>query len=184
MPIWLLLQAMKKCPPFQGRLVFRGIKNVDIAAQRARFQRVTPAQVIRKLTWYQFSSTSLNMDQVRDFLAGMGGRVLFAIELTTGRGRCVWEYSCHSEEREVLLPPGTRFEVLGTICENNLLIVQLLEVPPSDPIIPFPLPSPVPVTEVGDGRRDDNHEELQQLQVIFVHGSIIFISLIVVILVC
>ena len=67
---------------------------------------------------------------------------LFSIELTTGRARVITKFSLFPSEAEVLLPPNSRFKVMGQLdTGNGLVIVQLKELPSRDPIINFDAPA-------------------------------------------
>ncbi len=113
-------------------------------------------------TWFQFSSCTCDIivEQSEQFLGSTGTRTLFSIELTTGRARVISMFSLVPSEAEVLLPPNSRFKVLGQLdAGNGLVIVQLKELPSMDPIIEFdsmllvsaaapatPAPPPKPLT--------------------------------------
>ncbi len=72
-----------------------------------------------------------------------GTRTLFRIELTTGRARIITKFSLVPSEAEVLLPPNSRFAVLGQLdAGNGLIIIALKELPSRDPIVVFrPVPA-------------------------------------------
>ena len=72
-----------------------------------------------------------------DFLGDVGARVLFIIELRCGRARDISRYSAHPEEKEVVLPPNSRFIVTGVLPQGELSIVNMREVAPLDPILEF-----------------------------------------------
>ena len=128
--IWFLMHAMAKCDPYHGTQVFRGVK-ADLSAEY-------PAG--REVTWFQFSSCTcdIQVEQSEQFCGSSGTRTLFSIELTTGRARVISMFSLSPREAEVLLPPNSRFIVLGQLdAGNGLVIVQLKELPSRDPIIDF-----------------------------------------------
>jgi hypothetical protein len=78
------------------------------------------------------------VEQSEQFCGSSGTRTLFSIELTTGRARVISMFSLSPREAEVLLPPNSRFIVLGQLdAGNGLVIVQLKELPSRDPIIDF-----------------------------------------------
>lgn len=49
------------------------------------------------------------------FLGPSGARVMFSIELTSGRGRLISAMSMVACEDEVLLPPNSRFVVVSVM---------------------------------------------------------------------
>ena len=128
--IWLIMHALDLCPPYEGRLVYRGMANVRINLDEYRTGR--------KLTWFQFSSCASSIEVQKGFLGAVGDRCLFTIELTTWRARLISELSLFPQESEVLLPPNTRLEVVATLDGGGgLTIIQLRELEPSDPILRF-----------------------------------------------
>ena len=72
------------------------------------------------------------------FLGVTGPRTQFNIELTTSRARDISKLSMIPRECEALLPPNSRFEVVGLLSSaDGLQQVQLRELPPLDPILLF-----------------------------------------------
>ena len=126
--IWLLMKALERCPAYEGTLVFRGIKGLPHSAFVAGMI----------LTWLQFSSTAARVEVQNEFLGQEGERTLLSIELTTGQGRVIDQYSFYPNEREVLLPANTRIEVVAIFnAGGGLTQVQLKEVKPLDSILVF-----------------------------------------------
>jgi hypothetical protein len=108
--------------PQVGGNVYRGLK-ADLRAQYPKD---------REVTWFQFSSCTcdIQVEQSAQFLGKTGTRTLFRIELTTGRARSVTKFSLVPSEAEVLLPPNSRFVVLGQLdAGNGLIIITLRELP-------------------------------------------------------
>jgi TPR repeat protein len=131
--IWYLMHALAKCDRYDGSNVFRGVK-ADLSADYPKD---------REVTWFQFSSCTcdIQVEQSEQFCGSAGTRTLFSIELTTGRARVITKFSLVPSEAEVLLPPNSRFKVLGQLnAGNGLVIIQLKELPPKDPIIDFDSP--------------------------------------------
>ena len=58
-----------------------------------------------------------------------GPRTMFAIEMTSGRGRVISALSMMDGEEEVLLPPNISFIVIGLLVPSadGLVVVQLKE---------------------------------------------------------
>ena len=132
MYIWIMMNALQNCPPYEGRQVFRGIK-VDVHQEYPTGTR---------FTWYNFISCTCNAKVLENesFFGTSGQRTLFVIELTTYRGRVVTEYVKLSEEEEVILPPNTVFTVMGVLnLGEGLYMIHLKEELPIDPIIPYGL---------------------------------------------
>jgi hypothetical protein len=79
--IWLLMHALRDCPLYPNKVVFRGVK-ADLSAHYPKD---------REVTWFQFSSCTcdLSVEQSEQFCGSSGARTLFTIELTTGRARLI-----------------------------------------------------------------------------------------------
>ncbi len=132
--IWLLMHALRDCPLYPKKVVFRGVK-ADLSSQYPKD---------REVTWFQFSSCNcdLSVEQSEQFCGTSGVRTLFTIELTTGRARLVTLYSLVPSEAEVLLPPNCRFKVKGMFnAGNDLIHIQLEELPCLEPILDFDAPA-------------------------------------------
>ena len=95
--IWLMLHALKKCESFEAtgsNLVYRGMTGaIDISGSVSG----------RTITWSQFSSCTSDLHVQQAFVGQTGPRVLFNIELTTGRGKAIQQHSFHRDENEVRL---------------------------------------------------------------------------------
>jgi hypothetical protein len=127
--IWLLLKAMTKCEPSPARTVFRGLKEVDLTGAYSKNQIIQ---------WSAFSSATSDLEVQKQFCGKEGCRTLLSIELTTKSGRDISKYSFTPDEREVLLPPNTRFKVTGLLdLGNSLTMIHLRELVPADPIVRF-----------------------------------------------
>jgi hypothetical protein len=140
--IWLLMHALRDCPVYPKKVVFRGVK-ADLSSQYPKD---------REVTWFQFSSCTcdLSVEQSDQFCGSKGDRTLFTIELTTGRSRLITDYSLVPSEAEVLLPPNCRFKVKGVFkSADGLIAIQLEELPCLEPILDFdaPVASVAPATK-------------------------------------
>jgi hypothetical protein len=132
--IWLLMHALRDCPLYSKKIVFRGVK-ADLSAHYPKD---------REITWFQFSSCTcdLSVEQSEQFCGSSGVRTLFTIELTSGRARLITQYSLVPSEAEVLLPPNSRFKVKGMFdAGNGLIQIQLEELPCLEPILDFDAPA-------------------------------------------
>jgi hypothetical protein len=106
------------------------------------------------------------MEQSDQFCGSKGTRTLFSIELTTGRARVIAKFSLVPSEAEVLLPPNSRFKVLGQLdAGNGLVIVQLKELPSRDPIIDFDAPATTAASVVTGGSAVVSSRPLSDLSV-------------------
>jgi surface protein len=127
--IWLLLRALVKCPVSPVRMVYRGIKNADLTSYYPDGH---------EFEWHQFSSCSCSLAVQKVFTGQVGIRTLFTIELTSSRGRDVCAYSAVQREKEVLLPPNSKFKVTSTFdAGHGLKMIQVVEIPPTDPVVIF-----------------------------------------------
>ncbi|CAF1472871.1 unnamed protein product, partial [Adineta steineri] len=120
----LLIGALEKLPTLNG-LIYRGV-NGNISSNFVKG---------KKLTWWGFSSCtqSLEVLQKEEFLGKSGQRTLFYIECINGKSIENYSYSS-SDEKEVLLLPGTEFLITGKKRANrDLTIVHLKEIRADDP---------------------------------------------------
>ena len=109
--IWLLMHAIRKCPPCEQHTVYRGVKR-DLSASYPND---------RTVTWNAFSSCSLKVETLENeqFMGTFGERTLFSIQLTTGRCRNISACSMVPQEAEVLLPLNTRLKVCIALFVNE-----------------------------------------------------------------
>jgi hypothetical protein len=116
----LMLTARSKLPKYTGT-VWRGVKGVDLRAQYPKDKEVW---------WWAFSSTTMQLQTLQDeqFLGISGVRMQFMIEIVNGVD--LQRYSAfQASEAEVLLYPGTKLKVVGSIeLGHDLFQVHLREV--------------------------------------------------------
>jgi len=127
--LWLLVRAMASLQPYLGTVVHRGVK-LDLCSDYPQG---------REFTWQGFTSTTKDLSVLTNdiFLGDIGPRTIFTIELTQRQARDISTYSPLSEG-EVLLPPGSRFRVIGAVQQADLSILHLLELPSEEWISKLP----------------------------------------------
>jgi hypothetical protein len=121
----LFLTALYKLPS-QSTIVWRGIKNVDLSS---KYKRGT------KFAWWGVSSCNTNIEilESNTFLGKTGERTIFSIECIHGKSIVNHSYFKKKED-EVILIPGSYFEVIGQLYPApQLHIIQLRQIKP--PII-------------------------------------------------
>jgi hypothetical protein len=113
----LLHSAMSKLPNFKGT-VWRGV-NKDV---RQSFKKD------QKITWWSISSCSTSVNVISSFLGTAPQNTLFNIQCSTGKS--IAEYTCYPSEDEVILMPGTTFEVVSNPLYHpgGLHVVHLKEI--------------------------------------------------------
>jgi hypothetical protein len=118
----LFLTALYKLPSV-NRTVWRGVKNVDLSG------KYKPGT---KFAWWGVSSCTTRLDilESEEFLGRTGQRTLFTIECINGKS--IVDHSYYRDaEQEVILMPGSYFEVLGQIKPApELQIIHLKEIEP------------------------------------------------------
>jgi hypothetical protein len=133
--VWLLLHALKSCACAEEQLrtktVYRGVKGALCGKQYS---------AEKEIVWYQISSCSPDLSVQTTFLGETGPRVLFSIQLTCGRARDISQFSLHPDEKEIVLPPNSRFVVTGVLPQGDLTLVNMTELSPLDPILEFGFP--------------------------------------------
>jgi hypothetical protein len=124
----LFLTALAKLPPAPRQTVWRGVHK-DYTAD------YPPGT---ESTWWSFSSctTSLSVLESELYLGNAGTRTLFSIE--TFSGRTIRAHSHFQVEDEILLLPGTFFEVKSRLNPApDLFIIHLREkLPPHELLEP------------------------------------------------
>ena len=117
----LMLTARSKLPKYTGS-VWRGVKGIDL---RAKY----PTD--KEVWWWAFSSTTKQLKTLTTFLGTSGVRTVFMIEIFQGVD--LQRYSAfqgENSEAEVLLYPGTKLKVVGSMeMGGGLFQVHLREVP-------------------------------------------------------
>jgi len=124
----LFLTALAKLPCAPRQTVWRGVRK-DYSAD------YPPGT---KVTWWAFSSctTSLSVLESDLYLGNVGTRTLFSIE--TINGRTIRSHSHFTTEDEILLLPGTYFEVKSRLNPApDLFLIHLQQkIPPHDLLEP------------------------------------------------
>ena len=124
----LFVTALAKLPTAPRQTVWRGV--------RKNYSDEYPPG--SEVTWWAFSSctTSLNVLESELYLGNTGTRTLFSIE--TINARTIRSHSHFTAEDEILLLPGTFFEVKSRLNPgNDLYLVHLQQkIPPYDLLEP------------------------------------------------
>ncbi|CAF0779239.1 unnamed protein product [Adineta steineri] len=117
----LLHSATSKLPRFKG-IVWRGIDK-DVTKSFKKGQ---------KITWWSISSCTTSVDVISAFLHKSSSSTLFNIECLNGK--LISSYTCYSNENEVILMPGTVFEVVSNPLSHHggLNIIHLKEISDDD----------------------------------------------------
>ncbi len=118
----LFLTALDKLPS-ENKLVWRGVKNVDL---NSKYETGT------KFTWWGVSSCTTNFEVLEsdELLGKTGQRTFFSIECINGKS--IVNHSCLKHiEKEIILMPGSYFEVINHADpEPELHIIHLKEIQP------------------------------------------------------
>ena len=118
----LLLTAFYKLPS-QGGIVWRGVRDVDLSS---KYKKGT------KFAWWGVSSctTDIEVLESEQFLGKHGLRTLFSIDCINGKSIVKHSYFKNTE-KEIILMPGSYFEVVGQLNSGSQLhIIQLKEITP------------------------------------------------------
>jgi hypothetical protein len=117
----LLDSATSKLPKFKGT-IWRGVnKDVTMAFKKGQ-----------KITWWSVTSCSTSVNVISSFLDKTPQSTLFNIECSTGK--FIAAYTCYPAEDEVILMPGTTFEVVADPLHHHggLHIIHLKEIADDD----------------------------------------------------
>jgi hypothetical protein len=118
----LFLTALHKLPS-HSKTVWRGVRDVDLSS---KYKTGT------KFAWWGISSCTTNIEvlESNQFLGKKGQRTLFSIECINGKSVAPHSYFKNTE-KEIILMPGSYFEVIGQLKPGpQLHIIQLQEIPP------------------------------------------------------
>ncbi|CAF4125270.1 unnamed protein product [Adineta steineri] len=113
----LLDSATSKLPKFKGT-IWRGIDK-DVTMKFKKGQQIT---------WWSISSCSTSVNVISSFLHKSSSSTLFHIECLNGKS--ISSYTCYPKENEVILMPGTVFEVVSNPLNHHggLNIIHLKEI--------------------------------------------------------
>ncbi|CAF3455541.1 unnamed protein product [Rotaria sp. Silwood1] len=125
----LFLTALVKLPIEQDVIAWRGIRN----DQSAEYPKGA------KFVWWGFSSCTTSLDILESdlYLGKVGKRTLFSIQ--TFNGRRVRNHSDYAAEDEILLLPGTYFEVMSQLNPaQDLCIIHVKQQRPPYELLEHP----------------------------------------------
>jgi hypothetical protein len=126
----LFLTALHKLPS-HSKIVWRGVRDVDLSSKY---------KTGMKFAWWGVSSCTTNIEILESdqFLGKTGQRTLFSIECINGKSVAFHSYFKNTE-KEIILMPGSYFEVVGHLDSGNQLhIIQLQQIPPPITLIRSP----------------------------------------------
>ncbi|CAF5122476.1 unnamed protein product, partial [Rotaria sp. Silwood1] len=128
----LFLTALHRLPS-QSKRVWRGIRGVDLSS---KYKTGT------KFAWWGVSSCTADMKLLESpkFLGKHGIRTLFSIECIDGKSVVAHSYF-KKQESEIILMPGSYFEVIGQLNPApDLHIIELKQIPPPMILVKPPFP--------------------------------------------
>lgn len=117
----LLLNGLFKIPPYKMKIVWHGVK-ADLQEKY---------EVTQHYTWWALTSCVPSVDILNhsSYLGNTGVRTVFSIECMTARS--IRAHSSNQHDEEVLILPGTYFEVLSNLhTGHGLHIIRLRELQP------------------------------------------------------
>ncbi|CAF1165651.1 unnamed protein product [Adineta steineri] len=126
----LFLTALHKLPS-QSKRVWRGIKGVDLSS---KYKTGT------KFAWWGVSSCTTDMKLLESdqFLGKSGLRTMFSIDCSNGKSVIAHSYFTTTEQ-EIILMPGSYFEVIGQVNPApDLHSIELKEITPSMALVKPP----------------------------------------------
>ncbi|CAF1481807.1 unnamed protein product [Rotaria sordida] len=128
----LFLTALHKLPS-QTETVWRGIRDVDLSSKY---------KTGMKFAWWGVSSCTTHIEVLEksQFLGKHGQRTLFSIQCINGKSIAAYSYF-KDTEKEIILMPGSYFEVMGQLNPApELHIIQLKEIIPPMTLVKPPFP--------------------------------------------
>ena len=137
----LFFTALEKLPSLRKN-VRRGVRGINFSSKYTKGM---------KFHWWSVNSctTDLQLLNSKKFLGTCGPRTLFAIECINGKS--ISNHSHFPQEGEVILMPGTYFEVVSILNDagGDLCIIDLKEIS-----LATPIPPPLPVIEISNTELD------------------------------
>jgi hypothetical protein len=127
----LFITALYKLPS-RSETVWRGVKGVDLSSKY---------KIGTKFVWWGVSScnTNINTLESESFLGKTGERTLFSIKCTNGKSIVNHSYFKKTED-EIILMPGSYFEVIGHVnLGAQLHLIELKQIEPPIPFLESPL---------------------------------------------
>jgi len=119
--LYLLFEGLKKIPIWSGNDLYRGV-SMDLISKYP--ETYVTGNVI---TWFGITSTTTNIEVIKQFIGdNTSGFTIFSIK-STFSGHSISMFSAHPSECEVLLPPGSRFKIVGifSIPKTKIKIIQM-----------------------------------------------------------
>jgi len=126
-PLWksylyYLFNGLRKIPIWKGSQdVYRGVAKNLVKLNPDKYSKG------KKITWYGFTSTTTNLEKIQSFIKNADSTI-FCINGCLS-GRAIEKYSGHPDEAEILIPPGSKFEIVGIIPLIQVTMIQLKQIP-------------------------------------------------------
>jgi len=149
----LLISGLIKVDPFYSGTLWRGVKGLNLASMYKKG---------RSIFWWGFSSCTVEPSVLNNpiFLGKEGNRTLFHIECTYGID--IQKYSSLPNEAEVILLPGTYFQVCDSLdLGNGLIMINLKQIQPPVPI--FKLPENLKPKVISERSQSISQEQFDKL---------------------
>ncbi|CAF2118608.1 unnamed protein product [Rotaria magnacalcarata] len=117
----LFFNGVFKIPAYAMKIIWHGVK-ADLQAKY---------ETGKSYTWWAITSCAQSVDVLQNpaYLGETGVRTVFSIECLNGRP--IKAHSCHQRDEEILLLPGTYFEVISNVnTGHGLQVIRSRERPP------------------------------------------------------
>jgi len=79
------------------------------------------------ITWYGFTSTTTNLEKVKSFLGDNDGTIFSINDCISGRSIRI--FSGLPSEDEILIPAGSRFQIVSIVSFGKITMIQLKQIP-------------------------------------------------------
>jgi len=120
--LYYLFNALRKIPIWRvNQDLYRGVRLNLVKKYPNKYQEGN------EIIWFGVTSTTTNLKAVKSFIGNEEGTI-FSINSCLS-GRDVHKFSGHEDEAEVLVPPGSRFKIMGIIESQVMTIIQLKQIP-------------------------------------------------------
>ena len=125
--LFLIISGLRKLPRFRpspGQVLYRGLR-AKVPFKKADAEGRQYYEDGRTVTWWGFTSTTLNLKATNNFINGASASTLFNIGGEGMWGYNIKSFSPFSDEEEVLLEPEARILVNGAVIHGTFSVVNV-----------------------------------------------------------
>jgi len=124
-----LFNALRKIPKWKHTHdLYRGVQGDLTKKYPGKYEKG------KQITWYGFTSATTEFGVITNFLPQNQTITVFALNVIFS-GRSVNHFSAIPNESEILIPPGSRFEVVSVGNMPQVVLIQLKQIPTMEKLL-------------------------------------------------